>query len=399
MTGGILQQPETALRCQRAAFSLPRDVAYLNCAYMAPFMRKVEAAGIMGIRRRRNPGGIAASDYFSDAESARRAFARLIHADDPSRVAIVSSVSYGIAIAARNLGVKRGQNIVIAGGQFPSNVYAWKRLCEERGAELRVAVAPDETNERAVAWTERVIGSVDRDTAAVAIGTVDWSDGTRFDLEAIGARARETGAAFVIDGIQSVGALDFDVRRIQPDALVCAAYKWLCGPVGVGVAYFGPRFDGGVPLEETWLGRKGSEDFRSLTSYADAYQSGVRRYDMGGRANFVLLPMMTAAIEQLIAWNPHRVQAYCAALASKLIPEVERLGYLAEDISGRCAHLFALRCPERMDAGKVQERLDAQGIHISARGDGLRISLHVFNDEEDIDRLVRGLREVSLFRS
>ena len=113
-----------------------------------------------------------------------------------------------------------------------------------------------------------------------------WTDGTRFDLAAIGARAREVGAALVVDGTQSVGALPFDVQQLRPDALVCATYKWLMGPYSLGFAYLGPRFDDGEPLEETWIGRRGSENFKELVDYQDDYQPGALRYDVGERSNF-----------------------------------------------------------------------------------------------------------------
>jgi selenocysteine lyase/cysteine desulfurase len=110
----------------------------------------------------------------------------------------------------------------------------------------------------------------------------------------------------VVDGTQSVGALPFDVRRVRPDALIVASYKWMMGPYSLGLAYYGERFDGGVPLEETWMGRKGSEDFSALVDYVDDYQPGALRYDVGERSNFALMPMLTAALELLLAWKPRR---------------------------------------------------------------------------------------------
>jgi len=124
---------------------------------------------------------------------------------------------------------------------------------------------------------------------------VHWTDGTRFDLVAIGRAARRVGAAFVVDGTQSVGALPFDVREIQPDALVCAGYKWLLGPYAMGAAYFGPRYDAGDPIEENWITRRGSDDFQRLVAYQDEYAPGAIRYDVGERSNFILLPMFIAA--------------------------------------------------------------------------------------------------------
>ena len=139
------------------------------------------------------------------------------------------------------------------------------------------------------------------------------------------------GAALVVDGTQSLGAMPFDVARIQPDALIAATYKWLMGPYSMGFACLGPRFDGGEPLEETWIGRAGSENFKELVHYRDDYQPGAPRYDVGERTNFALMPMAIAALEQVLDWQPERIQDYCRVLTAPLVERVRTLGYAVED--------------------------------------------------------------------
>ncbi len=123
------------LECQRAAFSLPEDLHYLNCAYMSPLPRVVEEAGVRGIGRKRNPSALVAEDFFEESEEVRRLFSALVNAPDPASVALLPSVSYGIGVAARNTPLAHGQNIVLLHEQFPGNVYAWRRLAAESGAE------------------------------------------------------------------------------------------------------------------------------------------------------------------------------------------------------------------------------------------------------------------------
>src|SRR5690606_15364147 len=207
------------------------------------------------------------------------------------RISLVPSASYGLATVARNLRLSRGQKIVVMHAQFPSNVYAWRRMCEESGCRIEAVQVPDGPD-RGRRWNERILESIDEHTGLVAMGQVHWADGTRFDVEAIGRRAREVGAAFVVDGTQSIGAMSLDVQRVQPDAVVCAGYKWLLGPYSLGAAYFGPRFDGGTPLEESWLTRSNSRDFTGLVEYVDTYEPGSVRFDMGERSNFILVPML-----------------------------------------------------------------------------------------------------------
>ena len=212
-----------------------------------------------------------------------------------------------------------------------------------------------------------------------------------FDLEAVGARAREVGAALVVDGTQSVGALPFDLEAVLPDALACAGYKWLLGPPGTGVLYLGERFEDGRPLEETWLGRAGSDDFCGLTDYTDEYAAGAARFDMGGRANGILLPMLVAGLKQVLAWGVAGVQARCVALADAVVEDARSLGYAAEDGAYRAGHLFGLAPPPGVDAGAVCRALADRRVAVSARGGAIRVSPHVYNDADDTGALLDAL--------
>jgi len=314
------------LQCQREAFSLPPDLHYLNCAFMSPLPRVVEEEGLRGMVRKRDPSSLEPEDFFRESQEVRRLFADLVNAPDPDSVAIIPSVSYGIGVAARNTHLTSGQNIVLLHEQFPANVYGWRRVARERGAKIRM-VGPGDGEFRGRGWNERILDAIDRDTGVVTLAPVHWTDGTVFDLGAIGARAREVGAALVVDGTQSVGALPFDVQELRPDALIVASYKWLFGPYSIGVGYFGPRYLDGVPLEETWIAREGSEDFRALVDYQDGYQPGAVRFDVGERSNFILVPMLVAALGLVLEWGPDRIQAYTRELSRDLLEEAESLGY------------------------------------------------------------------------
>jgi selenocysteine lyase/cysteine desulfurase len=227
---------------------------------------------------------------------------------------------------------------------------------------------------------------------------VDWTDGTRFDLATIGRRARGLGAALIIDGTQSVGALPIDVREIQPDALVCAGYKWLLGPYAIGAAYFGPRYDAGEPIEENWITRRGSEDFQRLVDYQDDYAPGAIRYDVGERSNFILLPMFIAALRLLLEMTPERIQQYCRRLVARPIERARALGFLVEEEEWRGAHLFGLRTPPGLDLERLHRALQTRRVFASLRGSALRVSPNVYNDEADLDALMEVLNDVAALR-
>ncbi len=386
--------PTAMLTCQKHLFSLPENVHYLNCAYMAPLSRRVEEAGIEHLRRKRVPTQIAPDDFFAPGERVRQLFAALVNAE-PERMALIPAASYGIATAARNVEVRAGQNIVLLHEQFPSNVYTWRRLAQEVGAEVRT-VTPPEGPQRGRRWNERLLEAIDARTAVLAVPPVHWADGTRFDLAAVGARARDVGAAFIVDGTQSVGALPFDVAAVRPDALICAGYKWLLGPYSIGVAYYGPRFDEGVPLEENWITRRGSEHFGGLVHYEDAYQPGAVRYDVGERSNFILVPMLAAALTHLHEWGVETVQAYCAHLTQQALQEARAQGFVIEDPAWRAAHLFGVRVPTHVPVERLREALDARRVAVSVRGDAIRLAPHVYNDATDVEALSEALHAAFL---
>src|SRR5581483_5991752 len=115
-------------------------------------------------------------------------------------------------------------------------------------------------------------------TAVVTVSNCHWTDGSLIDLYRVGERARQVGAAFVVDASQSLGAYPVDVARAQPDFLVTVGYKWLMGPYGLSYLYVAPRWrERGVPIEESWLTRAGSEDFARLVDYTESYRDGARR--------------------------------------------------------------------------------------------------------------------------
>ena len=375
------------LHCQKHLFSIPDEITYLNGAYMSPLLKSVEQAGFDGVRTKSRPYEIEIPHFFEPVRQLKQAFAQLVNAGDSNRIAVIPSASYGLANAARNLKLQAGDNIVLVEEQFPSNVYTWQRLAEEKSVELRMVPAPTEMP-RCQRWNERILAAIDERTVLVTLGHVHWADGTLFDLKAIRQQATAAGARLVVDGTQSVGALPFDVEEIQPDALICAGYKWLMGPYSIGLAYFGPVFDGGIPIEESWINRLHSEDFKNLVNYQPEYQPLAGRYSMGEQSNFILLPMQLRALQQLLAWGVPNIQEYCRELMREPLRQLAELGCQLEPEAQRAHHLVGVRLPERMDLEHLKEAFQERKVHVSLRGSAVRISCHLYNEERDLDRLV-----------
>ncbi len=377
------------LSSQRDLFEIPNEVAYLNCAYMSPLLRAVRAAGQAGVARKAHPWRIHANDFFEEAETARALFAELIGADADG-IAIVPAASYGIGVATANLPVqpaRAGSRIVLLAEQFPSNVYPWRDLAERTGAEVVTVARPDDHD-----WTRAVLEAIDERTAVVALPQCHWTDGGLVNLAEVGERARAVGAALVVDATQSAGAYPLDVARGQPDFLVAAAYKWLLGPYSLGFLYVAPQYRDGRPLEFNWIGRAGSEDFASLVDYHDEYQPGARRFDVGERSNFALMPMAVAALRQLLDWGVEPIRETLRALTGQIEREAQRLGLEPVPAERRGDHLLGIRAPRPLPPD-LTTRLAAAQVYVSVRGQSIRVSPHVYNTEEDVRRFVSVLAD------
>lgn len=363
------------LPCQRHRFDLPADVAWLNNAYLSPMLDTVADAAERGLAGKRRPWTVGPDDFFADSDRIRRAFAGLIGAN-AGDVALIPAVSYGIAVAARGLLTGNGDKVVVLDEQFPSNVYAWRDAAE-------VVTVPRPANGD---WTPGVLAALDGSVTVVAVPHCHWTDGSVLDLVAVGARCREVGAALVVDGTQSVGAMPFDVGAIDPDYLVCAGYKWLLGPYGLGVMYVAPRRQGGPPIEQNWITRAGSEDFAGLVRYTDALQPGAVRFDMGERSSFHLAPMLAAGLEALGDWGVDAIAETLRTRTDAIAARAVDLGLAVAPRDHRAPHLLGLRFPGGVPAD-LPGRLREARVFVSVRGDAIRVSPHLYTTDDDVDQL------------
>jgi selenocysteine lyase/cysteine desulfurase len=377
-------EPPALIPSQRALFDIPRDVAYLNCAYMSPLLREVRETGQRALARKSEPWTISPPDFFRDASDARTLFAALIGAA-ASDVAIVPSVSYGMAVATANLPLGPGQRVLMLSEGFPSVVYPWRERAREVGAEVVMIPRPADDD-----WTAAVLEAIGDQTAVAALPVCHWTDGGLLDLRAISARLREVGAALAVDATQSLGALPFDLHRVRPDFLVTAAYKWLLGPYSLGFLYVAPQWQDGRPIEHNWIAREGSEDFAGLVRYRDAFQPGARRFDQGELPFVGPLPMAVAALRQIQAWQVDRIGATLARLTGQIAGRAAELGIGSVPNGRRAPHYLGLRFPGGVPAG-LGERLAAHRVFVSTRGRSLRVTPHLYNDQEDIDRFFQAL--------
>ncbi|MCB9251963.1 MAG: aminotransferase class V-fold PLP-dependent enzyme [Flavobacteriales bacterium] len=377
------------MKCQKELFSLESGIHYLNCGYKAPLLKISEEAAIKALVRDRNPWAIKPEDFFSDSESVKNSYARIVNAQS-DEIAIIPSVSYGLSSILKNIRPKEGGKAITLMDEFPSGYFSLERWCRENKNELKV-IGPGVGKSSGRSWNEEILKQIDGSASVVLISSIHWMNGIRYDLKEIGKKCRENGAVFVVDGTQSVGSLPINVKECNINAMVCAGYKWLMGPYSLALAYFDDSFYEGTPLEESWMNRTNSAEFSNLTQYDENYRPGAGRYNVGETSNFILMPLLSESLKQIEKWRPENIQDYCHNLIKPLKEYLNEIGSELESEEYFCNHLFALSLPERINMEKLKSALSQNRVIVSVRGKYIRVSVNVFNDENDLAKLIQSI--------
>lgn len=377
------------LACQRDKFDVPRDVAYFNAAGWSPLPLATQEAGRAAVARKGRPWTLPSAFANDLHERTRQAAARIINAD-PADVALISSVGYGVAAAAKVFAPAKGSRVLVLENDHTSPVLEWVARAPQQGFTVDTIAQPRDGD-----WTAAVLAAVERPGAApvslASISNVHWSDGGAIDVERVGAALKRQGAAFLIDATHAAGVTALDVQRLDPDFVIFPTYKWLIGPYGRAFIYVAKRHQEGAPLEQTSFGRR---DVRAenATYFADTrYLPSARRFDMGERDHFISMEMAALGIETMQAWGSAAVVGRLLHLTRRIAEGVAGLGLAVPAERLRAPHILSLGFPGGMPAGLV-EHLAAEQVYVAPRLGRMRISPHVYNDEADCDRLVAALR-------
>lgn len=347
---------------------------------MSPLPRAVQEVGRQSVGVKGQPWNVTSSDFFNGADRVRTRVGQLL-STTPENIALIPSASYGLSTASAILSITAGQRVILLGEQFPSNVYPWLEMARQHQGEVVTIPRPADGD-----WTTPLLSEIDGRTAVVAIPQCHWSDGALIDVAEVSRKTHQVGAALVLDLTQSLGALPFSVEEIDPDVVVCAAYKWMLGPYSTGFMYLARKHQQGIPLEQTWLGRRGSEDFSGLVEYVTEYQPGAIRFDVGERANFILVPMLERALDLILDWTPAHIAETLEQLTASVAERATDMGLATVPKSVRAPHFTGLRFPSRIPE-LLPDKLREANVYVSIRGKSIRVSPHLYNSEQDIARL------------
>lgn len=319
---------------------------------------------------------LACSDFlhwFDDMDHVRELVARLVHCNAED-IAFVPNASTGLAIPINGLRWRAGDRIVALEGEFPNNSY-FPAVLGKQGVEFV------ET-----AW-ENFESAITPATRLVLMSTVNYTTGFRPPVEKIARFLRDRGVLFYIDGTQSVGALEFDIASVQPDVFAVHAYKWLLSPNGAGFVYVRPELRETLPPNVVgWRSDRGWRGVDRLNHGVPEFSEAAEKYE-GGMLNFSALYAMGASVQMILDIGPAVIEQRVMELAGIARNMLKDAG---AEIVHEDSPIIAARFEGR-DALQMVRELKERRIQVSARHGNLRVSVHFYNNEEDIERLRQGL--------
>jgi selenocysteine lyase/cysteine desulfurase len=375
---------------QRDLFDIPRDICYLNSASYSPLPRRTQEAARDAVGRKGAPWTLDAAFANRQHERARSAAARLINAET-SDVALISSVSYGVATVGKILAIPPRMRVLVLENDHSSPILEWQTRSTSAGFTIETVRQPPDGD-----WTSAVLAAIERTgaprLALASISSVHWSDGGMIDVAKVAAALKRQGALFLIDATHAVGVLAMDVKSLDPDFVIFPTYKWLLGPYGRAFIYMAKRHQNGIPLEQTGFARREIRADAEIYFADVSYVPGARRFDMGERDHFISMEMAAIGMEMMAEWGTEAVTGRLTMLTARIAEGLSGTKVRIMDARFRAPHILSLGFAGGLPAGLV-EGLAAEGVHVAPRLSRMRISPHVFNDEEDADRFVVALKK------
>ncbi|HUF48832.1 MAG TPA: aminotransferase class V-fold PLP-dependent enzyme [Vicinamibacterales bacterium] len=366
----------------RADFDLRDDVVWLNSAHQSALPRRAAEAAAEAVRWKLQPWELTTARFQSVPAALRRALGAIagVPADE---VILTSGASFGLHALANSLPLERGDEVLVLRGDFPSNILPW-RLAERAG----VVVRPLEPA-RPVLSPDEVRDAIGPATRVVCLSWVHSFSGHAHDLDAIGAICRERGVWFVVNATQGMGLRPFDADAQPIDAVVCSGWKGLCGPYGTGFAWFRPALlDRMIGRQAYWLTMQTADDLARTADPELPARFGPRQYEIFGTANFFNFVPFEVSASYVGGIGAACVCDALGGLVDRFIAGLDRGRYdlvsPAEGPSRSTLVVFSHRDPARNEP--LHRRLLDAGIWTAARQGRLRISPHVYNTADEIDR-------------
>lgn len=369
----------------RALFPVTERANYLNHAAVSPPPRPTIRAIQSYLADVSQNGSTNFRDWLVMKESTREKLARLLGAR-AEQVAFVRNTSDGLSTIANGLKWKSGDNLVTFRNEFPSNLYPWMRASKAFGFEVRMCQERDGRID-----LDELTSLIDSRTRIVAISLVQFGSGFRADLERIANAARAHDALLVVDVIQGVGVIPFDVDSHMVDAAAGACHKWLLLPEGLGFLYLSDRASKRIePTLVGWISVPNPDDYNNLEQ---GWNKGTLAWETGTGPT-ALIYGLNESLKLLDTVGVAPIQEYLELLTDHLCDQLQNTDYeiVSSRREGEKSQIVCVRHRGGLTPMQLYHYLQQHNIVTAPRGDRLRISPHFYNTMDEIDELVHVLR-------
>jgi cysteine desulfurase/selenocysteine lyase len=347
---------------------------YLNTATQGLLPRRATDAAARHFAHRDE---LACGDFlawYDDADRIRGKIGRLIHCA-PDDIAFVPNASTALGLLLAGMDWRSGDHVLTLEHEFPNNLYA-PGLLKRFGVETT-----------ACPW-ERFYESVNARTRLAIVSSVNYTTGFAPPLAELAEFLHARGVLLYIDGTQSVGALRFATDRIQPDMLAVHGYKWLLSPEGAGFFYIAPQLrDRLQPNVVGWRSHRNWRNVDNLHHGVPELLPSAEKYE-GGGLPFALLYAMEASLDLILEIGPDVVEQRVLHLADRTRELLRGLGATVAD----CASPIVAARFERQDVSALARALTEQRVLVAPRRGHLRVSPHLYNNEQDLKIFAEALR-------
>lgn len=368
----------------RSLFPATLKYTYLNSAAVSPMPKIAADAVYRQLTDVSENGSSHYAEWIAVKQNSRALTAEMLKVK-AEQIAFMRNTSDGFATVANGMKWENGDNIVTFAKEFPANFYAWRRIRDSLGVELRLCPERDGRID-----VDEFVGLIDTNTRLVSISAVQFASGFRADLEKIGAAARKVDALFAVDIIQGFGAMPFDLPAQLVDIAAGASHKWLCAPEGCGILYLSERARERV--EPTLVGWISVEDAWNFDDYEQQFKPNALAWETG-TGGISLFYGLEQSLRLLNETGAENIEKYLRNLTDYLCELLAAKDY--EIVSSRVpkerSQIVCVRHRGGLTSVEIAKRLDAEKIVVSPRGDRLRIAPHFFNNEKDIEHLIEML--------
>ena len=365
----------------RRLFPALKKYTFVNAAGGAPIARPVAAAGALYYKEALEHGDAYWEKWLERLEAARSGLAAFIGAS-PKEVGFTLNTSHGMSLVA---GALKGRGTVLTmRDEFPSSTLAWLNA----GFTVKYLEPQD---------GKYSLESIEKNLAGVKIlvtSYVQYRTGFRQDLEALGRLCRRRGVIFVVNATQALGAMPVDVKKANIDFMVFSCFKWTMAGYGAAGIYVSKKYLKSIKFPEAgWRSVAAPEKMDNRARRMKPEASAVE----AGCLHFPNIFALGASLKFLSGLGVENIQRRIFELNDYLVESLGRIGAAtATPLERKCRS--GITIIKAKDAAACVEELGKMGIMTSARGEGIRISLHFYNNRADIDRLISGLRKLPAFR-